>query len=186
MATRDELVERASAGDRAALDALIPIVYRELRTLAARYLGRERRGQSLQATMLVHEAYLRLFRDQRLQWQNRPHFMAIAANVMREILVERARARGASKRGGDRLRVTLDDAVAAAPETAVDVLALHAALERLAALDPAQARLVELRFFGGLTVEEIALQSGSSPATVKRRWTAARAWLHREMTGGGA
>lgn len=184
--SRDERLERAGAGDRAALDALIPVVYRELRALAGRYMGRERRGQSLQATMLVHEAYLRLFKDQNLQWQNRPHFMAIAANLMREILVERARARGASKRGGGRLRVTLVDGVAAAPEAGVDVLALHVALERLAALDPAQARIVELRFFGGLTVEETAEELGSSPATVKRRWTAARAWLHREMTGGRA
>lgn len=178
----DGLVERASGGDRAALDALMPAVYRELRRLAARYLARERKGQSIQATMLVHEAYLRLFKAKGLQWQNRPHFMAIAAHSMREILVERARARDASKRGGGRARVTMDDALAQVPETPIDVLALNEALDRLAAIDRQQARIVELRYFGGLTVEEVADAIGVSPATVKRDWTAARAWLYREIS----
>jgi RNA polymerase sigma factor (TIGR02999 family) len=183
--TLERLVERASGGDHAALDDLLPVVYRELRGLARRYLGRERRGQSLQATALVHEAYLRLFKDTHLRWQNRPHFMAIAAHVMREILVERARARGAAKRGGGRHRVTLDDALAAVPGAQVDVLALHTALERLAALDAQQARIVELRFFGGLTVEETADVVGLSPATIKRHWAAARAWLYGELAPQG-
>jgi RNA polymerase sigma factor (TIGR02999 family) len=177
------LVERASHGDRGALDALMPVVYRELRRLAARYLARERKGHSIQATGLVHEAYLRLFKNKGLRWQNRPHFMAIAAHSMREILVERARARDALKRGGARERVTLDDAIAPLSETPIDVLALNEALDRLAALDEQQARIVELRFFGGLTVEEAADVLGVSPATVKRGWTAARAWLYREITG---
>jgi RNA polymerase sigma factor (TIGR02999 family) len=181
--TLERLVERASGGDHAALDELFPIVYRELRALAGRHMARERKGQSLQATALVHEAYLRLFKDPHLRWQNRPHFMAIAAHVMREILVERARARGAAKRGGGRNRVTLDDGLAVAPGAQVDVIALHAALERLAAMDPQQARIVELRFFGGLSVEEAADVLGVSPATVKRHWAAARAWLYNELSG---
>jgi RNA polymerase sigma factor (TIGR02999 family) len=179
----DALIERASGGDRAALDELMPVVYRELRVLAGRYLARERKGQSVQATMLVHEAYLRLFKAKGLQWQNRPHFMAIAAHSMREILVERARARDASKRGGGRARVTLDEGVAQAPETPLDVLALNDALERLGAIDSQQARIVELRYFGGLTIEEAANAIGVSPATVKRDWTVARAWLYREISG---
>jgi RNA polymerase sigma factor (TIGR02999 family) len=178
----DGLVERASGGDREALDTLMPVVYRELRRLAARYLARERKGQSLQPTTLVHEAYLRLFKARGLQWQNRPHFMAIAAHSMREILVERARARDAGKRGGGRARVTLDDALAGVPETPIDVLALNEALDRLAALDPQQARIVELRYFGGLTVEEVAGVLGVSAATIKRHWTVARAWLYNELT----
>ena len=176
------LLDKASGGDRGALNTLMPVVYRELRLLAGRYLARERKGQSLQATGLVHEAYLRLFKDKDLKWQNRPHFMAIAARSMREILVERARARDASKRGGNRVRVTLDDALAPLSQTPIEVLALNEALDRLAMLDEQQARIVELRFFGGLTVEEAADVLGVSPATVKRGWTAARAWLYREIT----
>lgn len=176
------LLERATSGDRVALDALVPVVYRELRLLAARYLARERKGQSIQPTGLVHEAYLRLFKDKGLRWENRPHFMAIAAHSMRQILVERARARDAAKRGGDRVRVTLDDVHAPLSETPIDVLALNEALDRLGALDAQQARIVELRFFGGLTVEEVADVLDISPATVKRGWTAARAWLYGEIT----
>ena len=172
---------RPSAEDPA-LQEMVPAVYRELRMLAARYLARERKGQSIQATALVHEAYLRLFKDKGLRWQNRPHFMAIAARSMRQILVERARARDAAKRGGARVRVTLNDEVAPLSETPIDVLALNEALDRLAMLDEQQARIVELRFFGGLTVEEAADVLGVSSATVKRAWTAARAWLYREIT----
>lgn len=168
------------------VDALLPIVYEELRRLAAAYLRRERPGQTLQPTGLVHEAYLRLRKDRPDRWQNRAHFCAIAAHAMRQILIERARARGAQKRGGARPRVTLQDDVAGedGPLSAVDLLALDEALGRLAALDPEQARLVELRFFGGLTIEETADAMGLSPATVKRHWTVARAWLARELAEG--
>jgi RNA polymerase sigma-70 factor (ECF subfamily) len=165
------------------LDSLLPIVYQELRRLAAGYLRRERPGQTLQPTGLVHEAYLRLMKDRQDRWQNRAHFCAIAANAMRQILIERARARGALKRGGAQPRVTLDEALVAGGEQSFDILALDRALEKLAAIDAEQARLVELRFFGGLTVEETAEAMAISPATVKRHWAVARAWLARELEG---
>jgi RNA polymerase sigma-70 factor (ECF subfamily) len=164
-----------------AVSRLMPAVYDELRRLARHYLRRERPGQSLQATALVNEAYLRLKKDKRQPWQNRTHFFAIAATSMRQILVERARARNAAKRGGEQVRITLDDAVAAGGEKSLDLLALDEALARLAGLDPEQARLVELRFFAGLSIEESAEALGVSPATVKREWTMARAWLKREL-----
>lgn len=170
-------------GDRQSLDSLLPIVYQELRRLAASYLRRERPGQTLQPTALVHEAYLRLMKDRPDRWQNRAHFCAIAAHSMRQILIERARARGAIKRGGGGPRITLDEALVAGGERSIDLLALDQALERLAAMDAGQARLVELRFFGGLTVEETADALDMSPATVKRHWTVARAWLARELEG---
>jgi RNA polymerase sigma-70 factor (ECF subfamily) len=169
--------------DPQSLDSLLPLVYQELRRLAASYLRRERPGQTLQPTALVHEAYLRLMKDKPNRWQNRAHFCAIAAHSMRQILIERARARGALKRGGARPRVTLDEALLAGGERSIDLVALDEALERLAALDPEQARLVELRFFGGLTVEETAEAMDISPATVKRHWAVARAWLARELEG---
>ena len=168
------------------VDALLPIVYEELRRLAAAYLRRERPGQTLQPTALVHEAYLRLMKDRPDRWQNRAHFCAIAAHSMRQILIERARARGALKRGGAQPRVTLDEALVAADgreEPSVDLVALDDALARLEAIDAEQARLVELRFFGGLTIEETAEAMNISPATVKRHWTVARAWLARELAG---
>ena len=165
------------------LDTLLPLVYQELRRLAAGYLRREKPGQTLQPTALVHEAYLRLMKDRPDRWQNRAHFCAIAAHSMRQILIERARARGAVKRGGARPRVTLDEALVAGEDRSIDLLALDEALERLAQLDPEQARLVELRFFGGLTVEETAEAMDISPATVKRHWTVAKAWLTRELEG---
>jgi RNA polymerase sigma factor (TIGR02999 family) len=165
------------------LNALLPIVYQELRRLAASYLRRERPGQTLQPTALVHEAYLRLLKDKPDRWQNRAHFCAIAAHSMRQILIERARARGALKRGGAMPRITLDEGLVPAGESTVDLVALDQALERLGALDPEQARLVELRFFGGLTIEETAEAMHMSPATVKRHWTVARAWLARELEG---
>jgi RNA polymerase sigma-70 factor, ECF subfamily len=166
---------------RQSLDSLLPLVYKELRQLAAGYLRREKPGQTLQPTALVNEAYLRLLKDRPGRWQNRAHFCAIAAHSMRQILIERARARAAAKRGGPRHRVTLDDALVAGEDRSIDLLALDEALERLAAIDPEQARLVELRFFGGLTVEETADAMNISPATVKRHWTIAKAWLSREL-----
>jgi len=167
--------------DRQSLDSLLPIVYQELRRLAASYLRRERPGQTLQPTALVHEAYLRLLKDRPDRWQNRAHFCAIAAHSMRQILIEKARARDALKRGGGGPRVTLDEALVGGGELSIDLVALDEALERLAAIDAGQARLVELRFFGGLTVEETAEALHISPATVKRHWTLARAWLAREL-----
>ena len=164
------------------LDSLLPLVYQELRRLAAGYLRREKPGQTLQPTALVHEAYLRLMKDRPDRWQNRAHFCAIAAHSMRQILIERARARDALKRGGGQPRVTFDEGLpAAAPGAPVDMLALDAALDRLAALDAGQARIVELRFFGGLSIEETAAAMKISPATVKRHWAAARAWLAKEL-----
>jgi RNA polymerase sigma-70 factor, ECF subfamily len=157
---------------------LMPLVYDELRRIAARYVSRERPGQTLQATALVNEAFVRLAAERPREFQNRTHFLAIAALSMRQILVQRARARGAAKRGGAPQRITLDEASAGVSRPdSVDVLALDEALTRLAALDPGQARIVELRYFGGLTVEETADVEGISPATVKRQWTMARAWL---------
>jgi RNA polymerase sigma factor (TIGR02999 family) len=178
-----DLVDDASRGHAAAMSELLPIVYQELRRVAAGYLRRERPGQTLQATALVHEAYLRLLREQQVSWQNRAHFCAIAANSMRQILVERARARHAAKRGGDRQRITLDEAVTPAhgDDAGVDIDALDQALTRLASLDAQQARLVELRYFGGLTIEETAEVLGVSPATVKRSWVVAKAWLRKEL-----
>jgi RNA polymerase sigma factor (TIGR02999 family) len=176
-----DLLERARAGDDKAVERLMPLVYDELRRLARKYIAQERPGQTLQATALVHEAYLRLLKDRQQPWQNRAHFMAIAATSMRQILIERARARDTFKRGGDRVRVTLDERLAGEPGADVDVLALDEALERLSGFDPQGARIVELRFFGGLTVEEAADVLGVSPATVKRGWSSAKAWLRREL-----
>jgi RNA polymerase sigma-70 factor, ECF subfamily len=169
--------------DRQSVETLLPIVYQELRRLAAGYLRRERAGYTLQPTALVHEAYLRLLKDKPGRWQNRAHFCAIAAHSMRQILIERARARDAKKRGGERQRVTLDEGLVAGGDRSIDLIALDQALERLAALDAEQARLVELRFFGGLTIEETAEAMNTSPATVKRHWTVACAWLARELEG---
>lgn len=181
------------SGDR--VSDLMPLVYDELRRIAARYISRERPGQTLQATALVNEAFVRLAAERPREFQNRTHFLAIAALSMRQILVQRARARSAAKRGGAPKRITLDDSRLAAADRAagfggsdpgpgdIDVLALDEALTRLAALDPEQARIVELRYFGGLTVEETAEAMGSSPATVKRHWAMARAWLKRALEG---
>jgi RNA polymerase sigma-70 factor (ECF subfamily) len=168
--------------------ALMPLVYNELRRIAARYISRERPGQTLQATALVNEAFVHLAAERPREFQNRTHFVAIAALSMRQILVQRARARRAAKRGGAPIRVTLDDgnfsgSRAGGGPDHIDLLALDAALDRLAALDPEQARIVELRYFGGLTVEETADAVGVSPATVKRQWAMARAWLKRALDG---
>lgn len=165
---------------------MIGEVYSELKRLAAGYVRRER-ANSVQASDLVHEAYLRLLKDKKPQWQNRTHFIAIAAISMRRLLVERARARGAAKRGGDQVHVTLDEKLLAgrSPDDGetLDLVALDRALDALAQLDAQQARIVELRFFGGLSVEETADALSISPATVKRHWTIAKAFLLRELTG---
>jgi RNA polymerase sigma-70 factor (ECF subfamily) len=179
-----KLLSRASQGDSKAVSQLMPLVYDELRRLAASYLRHERPGQTLQATALVHEAYVRLINERSHNWQNRTHFLAIAALSMRQILVQRARARKATKRGGDPIRVELEDHLLPASSDhagEVDLVALDAALDRLAALDRRQAKVVELRYFGGLNVEEAAAALNISPATVKRDWTLARAWLKREL-----
>ncbi len=168
-------------GDQGAREALIPLVYDELRRLARRYLRRERRDHTLQSAALVNEAYLRLIRQEHPQWQNRAHFFGVAAQLMRHILVDHARNRAAAKRGAGAPRLTLDPDVALPQERDVDLIALDDALNQLAALDPQQSRLVELRFFGGLSIEETSVVLGVSPATVKREWATARAWLKREM-----
>jgi RNA polymerase sigma factor (TIGR02999 family) len=176
-----QLVESARRGDEQALSALMPLVYEELRRLAASYMRRERPGQTLQATALVHDAYIRLMQDSKLSWQNRSHFFGIAARSMRQILVERARARRAVKRGGSRIRVTLDAGLLATEAPAIDLEALDEAMTRLEALDGELAQVVEVRFFGGLSIDEAAEALDVSPATVKRRWTVAKAWLAREL-----
>jgi RNA polymerase sigma factor (TIGR02999 family) len=179
-----KLLQRASAGDSKAVSQLMPLVYDELRRLAASYLRRERPGQTLQATALVHEAYVRLIGEKAHNWQNRTHFLAIAALSMRQILVQRARARKAAKRGGDPERIVLDEQLlpaAPAAQQEIDLVALDAALEKLAALNERQAKIVELRYFGGLSVEEVGDVLDISSATVKRDWTLARAWLRREL-----
>jgi len=179
-----ELLRAWSDGDRSALDALLPLVYEELRRQARRYLRREREGHSLQATALVHEAYMRLVDQRRMQWQGRSQFFGIASQLMRRILVDYERSRHAEKRGGVNISLVqpLEDATAAAHETDVDLLALDDALTRLAALDERQAKVVEMRYFTGLGIEETAEALGISPATVKREWASARAWLKRELS----
>ena len=161
--------------------SLMPLVYDELRRIAAGYIRRERAGQTLQATALVNEAFVRLAGEKPRPFANRTHFVAIAALSMRQILVQRARSRKAAKRGGAPHRVTLDEGALISEPPSIDVLALDEALARLAALDSELARIVELRYFGGRTVEETADLVGSSPATVKRQWVIARAWLKRAM-----
>jgi RNA polymerase sigma-70 factor, ECF subfamily len=177
----ERLLTAARTGERDAVAALTDTVYAQLRHVAAAYMRRESPGQTLQATALVHEAFIRLVRDRQVSWQDSAHFRAIAARSMRQILVERARARHAKKRGGMWQRITLDERTASAPPMTVGVAALDEALERLAAHDPQRAQLVELRFFGGLTIEETAAVLGVSPATVKRGWALAKAWLRREL-----
>ena len=171
-----------SSGERSAADRLIPAVYEELHRQAARALRREGEGHSMQVTGLVHEAYLKLVDQRRVEWRNRAQFFGIAAEVMRRVLVDHARAKLAAKRGGGMQRLTLDEAANVSTGGGdADVLALHEALDRLALFDPHQARLVELRYFGGLTIEETADAMDISAATVKREWVLARAWLRREL-----
>jgi RNA polymerase sigma factor (TIGR02999 family) len=177
------LLVRWRGGDREALEELMPLVYEELRRLAHYYLRQERADHTLQSTALVHEAYLRLAGQNSPQWQNRAHFFGIAAHIMRQILMEYARGRSTAKRGGNAVTLTLDEAVAVPQGMDVDVVALDRALTELSDLDAQQGRIVELRFFAGLTIEDTSEVLGISPATVKRDWVAARAWLFRAMTG---
>ena len=170
-----------SGGDRAALDQLMPIVYAELRRIASRHLYAERPGHTLQATALVHEAYLRLVDQSSLQWQNRAHFFAMAARLMRHILVDYARARHNIKRGGRAVKFTLDEAAEVSTGRSSEMVALDDALTALSEFDQRKSRIVELRFFGGLSIEETAMALEVSPGTVMREWTLAKAWLQREI-----
>lgn len=190
METRREvtrLLSAWSAGNEEALEQLMPLVYDELRRLARGYLAKERRELTLQATGLVNEAYLRLIDQSGVEWTDRSHFFAIAARTMRRILVDHARARRADKRGGEIERLVFDEQLDAFEESGIDVdlLDLDEALKELAAFDERQAKLVELRFFGGLSIRETGEMLGLSPATVKREWALARAWLYRRLGGKG-
>ena len=178
------LLQAWSDGNAAALEQLIPLVYAELRRLAARYMRREHPHQTLQTSALINEAYLRLVSARGVQWQNRTHFFAVSAQVMRRILVDFARARQNIKRGGGARPVSLDDAIIAAPERGADLLALDEALERLTTISPRQSRVIELRYFGGLTEDEVAAVLDVSQRTVRNDWGLARAWLYRELTRG--
>jgi len=177
-----QLLERWGNGNKEVLDELLPIVYDELRRQAARYLRRERIGHTLQTTALIHEAYIRLVDQRNVRWQNRAHFFGIASQLMRRILVDHARTKKRAKRGGSDIRVSLTDIAASTKAEDLDVIALDEALNRLSTIDQQQARIVELRFFSGLTVEETAEVLSISPATVKRDWSMAKAWLHREIS----
>ena len=161
----------------------MPLVYEELRRLARQCMSRERPGHTLQTSALVNEAYLRLVDQKNIRWRDRAHFFGIAARLMRQVLVDYARRRRYAKRGGDARRVPLDEAMIVSEERAADVVALDAALNSLAEIDPRQSQIVELRFFGGLSIEETAEALDVSPATVKREWATARAWLKREIAG---
>jgi RNA polymerase sigma-70 factor, ECF subfamily len=178
-----QLLTAWSGGDQEALATLTPIIHHELHRLAARYMAGERPGHVLQPTALVNEAYVRLADWKDGQWQNRGHFVAVAAQVMRRVLVDMARTRNRSKRGGGRLHVSLSEAEQVAAEQSADFVALDDALNSLEAIDPRKSRVVELRFFGGLSLEEIARVLDVSVATVRRDWSLARAWLYRELGG---
>ena len=180
-----ELLARWGAGDRDAFRDLIPLLYHELHQVAHRYLRKARPGHTLQTTALVHEAYLRLEENHHARFQNHSHFIAICALLMRQILIGHDRTRRAAKRGAGGENLTLDDAHAVMKGRPVDLVVLDDALNDLARLDPEQSRIVELRFFGGLSIEETAEVLGMSPATVKRHWSTARLWLHREMSRAG-
>lgn len=171
----------APSESKQALAHAVPLVYAELRRLASQYMGRERGYHTLQATALVHEAYLRLVEQREIHWENREQFVGVAAQLMRRILVDHGRRLQASKRGGEVQKVFVEEATIVAKQRGPDVVALDEALTRLAELDPQQARLVELRFFGGLTIEEAARVLQISPATAKRNWTVAKAWLARAL-----
>ncbi len=184
--TPHELTQLLAAwgdGDRAALEKLTPLVYEELRRLAHQYMSHERPGHTLQTSALVHEAYLRLIDQKDVHWQNRAHFFGIAAQMMRRILVDHARQRRYAKRGGDVRQVPLDEAMIVSEERTAEVVALDDALKSLAEIDPRKSQIVELRFFGGLSIEETAEVLKVSPGTIMREWTLAKAWLRREMTG---
>lgn len=171
-----------SDGDQAAFDALMPLVYDELRQMARRFMSRERPGHTLQTTALVNEAYLRLVDQKRVHWQNRAHFFAVAAQAMRRILIDYARKQRYAKRGGGAPKISLEEAAVMSQERAADLVSLDEALTTLASIDPQQSRVVELRFFGGLTIAETAEVLRLSVDMVKREWTTAKAWLSREMS----
>jgi RNA polymerase sigma factor (TIGR02999 family) len=179
--TITQLLVNWSEGDQAALDEILPLVYDELRRLARSYLRRERPDHTLQATALVHEAYIRLIDQHSVSWQNRAHFFGIASQMMRRILVNHALSRAAVKRGGLAQKLSLDEAVGLGDQPEVDLIALDRALNELEALDSRQSRIVELRYFGGLSIEETAEVLSLSPATVKREWSTARLWLRRQI-----
>ncbi len=182
--TATQLLAGLSQGDQQAAAKLLPLVYEELRSLAAQYMRAERRDHTLQPTALVHEAYVRLIDRRHASWQDRSHFLGVAAQAMRCILVDHARNRRAAKRGGDRRQLLLNEAIDSAEKSDEYLVALDEALTELAALDSRQAQVVELRFFGGLTVEETAKLLAVSEKTVKRDWAVAKGWLHREITKG--
>lgn len=181
------LLHEWQAGDREALDRLVPLVYEELRAIASRQLQREWRHDRLQTTVVVNEAYVRLFGQRKVDWQNRGQFFAVAAQLMRRILIDHARHQRRQKRGGGAAALELDESIRSPAPSLDDValLDLDRALRSLEQLDPDQGRIVELRFFAGLTVEETAAALGVSPATVKREWALAKGWLHRALAGGG-
>lgn len=178
--TLTQLLLASSHGDQKALDAVMPVVYDELRRLARSYMRRERPGHTLQTTVLVHEAYLRLL-GQDASWANRAHFFGIAAKMMRRILLDHAKSRGRAKRGGNPLRVTLDEPALFSKSPDMDLVAVDEALRRLEEIDPQRAQIVELRFFGGLSAEEISKVMDLSTATINRQWAGARAWLYHEL-----
>jgi len=179
-----KLLAAWSQGDPAALKALIPLVYEELRGLARHYLAREKPGHTLSSTALVHEAYLRLVTQKDVTWQNRAHFFGVASQMMRRILVDHARSQASAKRGGGAVTLALEEGIADPHQREVNLIQLDDALKGLAKLDERQSRMVELRFFGGLSIEETSEVLGISAPTVKREWASARAWLFREMTRG--
>lgn len=178
-----QLLKDGSSGDQAALDKLFPLVYDELRRLASGYMRRERANHTLQTTALVHEAYLRLIGQRDISWKSRIHFFAVAARVMRRVLIDHARTRQYAKRGGGAIRLSLDEVAILSDERADELVALDEALNELAKLDPRQSRIVELRFFGGLTLAETAEVLKISPDTVNRDWNLAKAWLYRQVNG---
>lgn len=180
-----QLLRAWTGGSDQALEALLPLVEAELRRLARGYLARERKGHTLQTTALVNEAFLRLVDARSIPWQDRAHFLGIAARLMRRVLVDHARTRGYQKRGGDLQRVSLDEAMVVSPDLDFNLLALDRALDKLAVADPRKARVIEMRFFGGLTVEETAEALQVSADTVKRDWRLAKLWLLRDLEGDG-
>jgi RNA polymerase sigma-70 factor, ECF subfamily len=180
-----QLLKAWTEGDQAALEKLVPQVHAELHRLAKRYMGQERPGHILQTTALVNEAYMRLIDWENVSWQNRAHFFGVSAQLMRRILVDFARSRDYVKRGGEAQHVSLEEAAVVTHQKDADFIALDDALNSLAAIDPRKSQIVELRFFGGLSVEETAEVVGTSPRTVKREWSMAQAWLHRELNKKG-
>ena len=181
-----QLLAQARSGDRAALDELMPVVYRELRRLARRHLLGQSPGHTLQTTDLVNEAYLKLAKAERMDWKDRFHFLSVASRAMRFVLVDHARKRGYAKRGGNPVKVSLDDALIVSEQRGAELLAIDEALSRLAVLDPRKGQIVELRYFGGLSIDETANVLEVSPVTVNREWAKARAWLYDELGQGQA